>query len=264
MSFFYTSDGEDMTIYVDVVLLLNFIIDLLLLFSVDILLKRFAKKRRIVVGALVGSLSTLLLFLVKGQTFLIVYKLVTSIVLVIISFGYKSFSYFKDNLFWLYVVSIILGGSIYLINDDVTFKNNALVFSTKAFIINFVILFGFGFFIVYKYIKLMKNYKLDYHNYMSVDIYFNNDVISDVGFLDTGNNLKDPVCGKPIILVDKSMFNGDVFGYLVPFKGLNSSGLLKVFKPDKVYVDKKRVNASIGVGSVSYKGIKIILNKEAL
>lgn len=264
MSFFYTSDGEDMTIYVDVVLLLNFIIDLLLLFSVDILLRRFAKKRRIVVGALVGSLSTLLLFLVKGQAFLIVYKLVTSIVLVIIAFGYKSFSYFKDNLFWLYVVSIILGGSIYLINDDVTFKNNALVFSTKGVIINFVILFGFGFFIVYKYIKLMKNYKLDYHNYMSVDIYFNNDVISDVGFLDTGNNLKDPVGGKPIILVDKSMFDGDVFGYLVPFKGLNSSGLLKVFKPDKVYVDKKRVSASIGVGSVSYKGIKIILNKEAL
>ena len=72
------------------------------------------------------------------------------------------------------------------------------------------------------------------------------------------------MCGKPIILVDKSMFNGDVFGYLVPFKGLNSSGLFKVFKPDKVYVDKKRVSASIGVGSVSYKGIKIILNKEAL
>ena len=129
MSFFYNNIGDAMTIYIDVVLILNFVIDMLLIIGVDMLLKRHTKFRKIVISSLIGSLSTLLLFIIKGSFWMITYKLVISIFLVIIAFGYKGFDYFKENLFWLYIISIILGGSLYLLNDTITLESNGLVFS---------------------------------------------------------------------------------------------------------------------------------------
>ncbi|UKI28493.1 MAG: hypothetical protein L6V78_06155 [Clostridium sp.] len=32
-------------------------------------------------------------------------------------------------MFWLYIISIILGGSLYLLNDTITLESNGLVFS---------------------------------------------------------------------------------------------------------------------------------------
>ena len=39
---------------------------------------------------------------------------------------------------------------------------------------------------------------------------------------------------------------------------------LKVFKPDKVVIDGKDVKVLVGISDVNYKGVNIILNKEAL
>ena len=49
MSFFYNNIGDTMTIYIDVVLILNFVIDMLLIIGVDMLLKRHTKFRKIVI-----------------------------------------------------------------------------------------------------------------------------------------------------------------------------------------------------------------------
>ena len=114
-----------MTIYIDVVLILNFVIDMLLIIGVDMLLKRHTKFRKIVISSLIGSLSTLLLFVIKGSLWMFMYKLVISVFLVIIAFGYKGFDYFKENLFWLYIISIIL---------DLLFAIALFVFGKNKFV----------------------------------------------------------------------------------------------------------------------------------
>lgn len=265
VSFFYNKIGEVMIIYLDLIIIINFIIDTLLLISVDLLLKRKTKIKRIILASFIGSLSTLMLFFINNNIILLMFKLLTSVFMVIIAFKYISFKYFKDNLFWLYIISIILGGSIYLLNDQITLINNGLVFNKKGLKINLILLLIITPIILYKYIKFQKNFKNNYSNYYDVDIYYMGEKISGTGFLDTGNKLIDPYFGRPIILVNKNLIKKEVKTFLVPYHVLNDNGFLEVFKPEKVIINNKtNKRVLIGLSDISLNGVKIILNTEVI
>ena len=254
-----------MVIYIDLIVILNLFIDFIILVSVDIILKRRSSFKRIILASLLGSLSCLLLFYINDNYVLIIYKFVISILMVIISFKYESFKYFKDNLIWLYIISIILGGSIYLVSDSVSLSNKGLIFINNSLRINIYLLILIGPLVIYKYLKNIKNYHVIYSNYYDIDIYYNGFILSGIGFLDTGNNLRDPYFNKPIILVNKDLIRGNVKSFLVPYNTISGTSILKVFKPEKIIINKKKINnVLIGLSDINIDGVKIILNKEAL
>lgn len=185
--------------------------------------------------------------------------------MVVFGFKYVNFNYFKDNLVYLYVLSIVLGGGIYLFNNSISFYNKGLMFEHNGIEINLILLLFISPIILYKYIKSEINYKITYSNYYDIDIYYNDKKVSGTGFLDTGNKLKDPYFHKPIILVNSSLIKDKVKTFLVPYYTVNNKDLLEVFSPKKIYVNKKKTkSALIGLTDVNYNGIKIILNKEIL
>ena len=254
-----------MVVYLDLLILLNFIIDCLILISVDVLLKRRTKFRRIIFASLIGSLSILLLFYINGPAGILAYKIITSIIMVLISFKYENFHYFKENLFWLYMISIILGGSIYLLNNQITLTNEALIFNSVGFTINVGLIIILGPIIIYKYLAYQKRLTIHTSNLYDVDIYYKDKVLSGTGFLDTGNKLTDPYFHRPIILVHKELIKQEVKVFFVPYKVLNDEGLLEVFKPDKIIIDGKvNKKALIGLSDINLNGVKIILNMEAI
>ncbi len=255
-----------MTIYIDIILLLNFFIDLLLLLSVSFLLKRRTPLIRIIIASLIGSLSTLLLFVIHNNLLLFFYKILISIIMIIISFKYNNYHYFKDNLLYLYIISIVLGGTIYLINNQISTINNGMLFTSNNLKINIILLIIISPIILYKYLKNTKNYQLTYSNYYDIDIYYNDLCIKGTAFLDTGNNLKDPYFKRPIILINKELISEPVKTFLVPYSVVNNQkGLLEVFSPKKIIVNNKKCKKTLlGLSDVNINGIKIILNKEAL
>ena len=95
-----------MIVYVDIIILINIFIDLLLIISLSIILKRNPKTYRIILSSLIGGISTILLFYINNNLLLLIYKLITSIIMILISFGYKNYSYFKDNLLYLYILLV--------------------------------------------------------------------------------------------------------------------------------------------------------------
>lgn len=255
-----------MTIYIDIILLINFIIDLLLLLSVSFLLKRRASITRIIISSSIGSLSTLLLFVIHNNFLLLIYKLLISIIMIIITFKYNNFHYFKDNLIYLYIISIILGGTIYLINNQISSINNGLIFTSNNLKINLFLLIIITPIIIYKYLITTKNYQITYSNCYDIDIYYNDLCIKGTAFLDTGNNLKDPYFKRPIILINKELINEPVKTFLVPYSVVNNQkGLLEVFSPKKIIINNKKCKKTLlGLSDVNINGIKIILNKEVL
>lgn len=185
--------------------------------------------------------------------------------MVIIAFKYKNFNYFKDNLIYLYVLSIILGGTIYLLNNSINLSNKGLIFSSNGLEINIILFILLTPIILYKYIQKEKAYKLEYTSYYKVEIIYNNKKIKETGFLDTGNTLKDPYFHKPIILINKDLIEGDIKTFLVPYYTVNNKDLLEVFKPTKVIVNNQKTKDTlIGLTDVNLRGIRIILNKEIL
>ena len=73
-----------MTIYLDLVFLINLLMDFYILTGVKFLLKLQTKLIRIILGSLVGSLSLLLLFLKLNTLEINIYKIIISIIMVYI------------------------------------------------------------------------------------------------------------------------------------------------------------------------------------
>ena len=254
-----------MVIYIDLIMIFNFLIDLILLIGVSILLKRKTKIVRILIASLLGSLSTILLYYINNNILLSLYKLFVSVLMILIAFKYQNFNYFKDNLIYLYILSIILGGSIYLLNDTVSLSNKGYIFKDNGLKINLFLLLFIAPIILIKYINKQKHYQTEYQNYYPIEIYYNDKVIKDTAFLDTGNKLKDPYFHKPIILVNSSLIKDHIKTFLVPYYTVNNKDLLEVFSPQKIIVNNKKTKkALIGLSDVNINGIKIILNKEIL
>ena len=244
-----------MTIYVDGLLFLNFFFDFLLLLSVSIILKRNVSIFRVIIGAFIGSLTILILFFKITSFELFLIKVYLSIIMCLVSFGYKDLKYTLKNILFLYLVSIILGGFLYMINIEFGYKNEGLVFINKGISLNVIFLIIFSPIVLYIYVKEMKSYKAKIGNYYKVNIYIEKKVLNLNGYLDTGNTLKYK--GRLVILTNiKNSFKNKI--YMIPYMGASGYGFLECIRVRKVEV------LDLGVFEDVYLGFSKTLNlKEA-
>lgn len=260
-----------MKIYVDLVLVLNFVFDTLLLLTVSYVLKRNVKSLRIILGALVGSLSTLLLYININSLELFIYKMILSILMVIISFSYRNIKYTIKNLSYLYITSIILGGFLYFLNISFSYKNEGLIFYNNGLSINFIFLLIISPIILKLYQNQAKELKNNYSNYYKVDIYLDDYLIKTSAYLDTGNKLVDPYLKRPVLILNKKKMIYDINQFkmvLVPYKTISDTGLLKCVIAKSINIKGVgiRKNVLIGISSEEIKinGVDLILNTKIL
>ncbi len=245
-----------MKIYLDIVFLLNFIIDFLILYGVKVVLKEKVKLIRILLGSLVGSLTLIMLFVKINSFVLILSKFIISLLIILVSFGKKHF--FK-NLAYFYLISIILGGSFYLL--DITYEEGNLLVFKNNYLINFIILIFGSILIIFLFVRENIKYKEIFSNKYIVKIYLFKKMYELEGFIDTGNRLTDPYKKRAIILVNLKLKNKANYIY-VPYKALNTSGVIPCLKPDKVIIDDKEFNnCLIGFSKEKFKldGLSCIL-----
>ncbi len=245
-----------MTIYLDYVFFINLLFDLILLVSLSLLLKRNIKIRRIMLGSLFGGISGLTIILPISSFFYFILKIIIGILLVIITFNYKDLKYTKDNLFYLIILSIVLGGLLYLLNLE--FGNTKKLNTLTLLIISVVFM--------YIYIKQIKKQKLEYSTNYEVDVNYNNKCYKLKGYLDTGNILKDPYTNKPILITNKNI-KAENYIY-VPYNTVSGKGMMKCFKPEKVIIKDLGVFKNVLIGitdeKINISGVDIILNKYLL
>lgn len=269
VSFFYYYFGDYMKVYYDLILIVNFIFDFLLLITVGYILKRNTKIKRIILGALIGSISTLFLFYKITNYILFLYKVVLSVLMILVTFGYKNIRFFITNILYLYLSSIVLGGSIYLIDNELSLTNIGLVFINNGYKLSILIVLIVSPIILYLYIRQIKRLKYNYNNYHSVEVYYKKKKYMFSAYLDTGNKLKDPYKKRPIILVytDKICFSYEK-SLLVPYETIDGVGIIKCITADKIVIDKKYIvdNALIGLSEKKFNidGIDMLLNNETL
>lgn len=247
-------------IYVDVVLFINFSFDLLILLGTSIVLKRKTNFSRILIGAFIGSMSILFLFIniTSFQLFLI--KIVISIIMILISFGYKNIKYFLKNILILYTISIILGGFLYYLSITFSYKNTGLVFYFKGLSINYIFLMISSPIIIYIYIKETRMFKRYSNNIYKIKLKILDKEYNLNGFMDTGNNLIDPYFNKPIVLINKKIRSSNYL--LVPYINSSGSSHLKCIKGNVIYKDKS-YDVYVGyIESICIDGVDCLLNNK--
>lgn len=260
-----------MKIYIDLVLILNFTFDLILLLTVTYVLKRNVNSYKLILGAFIGSLSTLLLFTNINSFELFIFKVILSILMVIVSFSYRDIRYTLKNISYLYITSIILGGFLYFLNINFSYKHEGLVFYNNGLSINIVFLIIISPIILKLYAKQSNELKNNYSKYYKVDIYLNDYIIKTNAYLDTGNKLVDPYLKRPVLILNKKKMIYDINEFkmvLVPYKTISSTSILKCIIADSINIKgfgtKKNVLIGISHEDIKINGIDLILNERIL
>lgn len=233
-------------IYIDELIMLNFIIDFLILKTTSSILKLNTKTSRLIISSIVGEISLLYLFVSFNNIELTLFKLLIGIIMNLISFGYINLKDFIKNLLYFYMFSFFLGGTLYYLKIESLVKY-------KYYILLIPIIMN----ILKKLTYNLKNILKLRHK---VTIYLKNgNVLYLNGYMDTGNTLVDPYTNKNVIIINKDIV--EKF-FLVPFKTIENSSLLKCFKPKKVYIDGigERNDIVVGVTNKKFNGFNCLLN----
>ena len=252
-----------MKVYIDILLIINFSCDFLILYSVSILLKRNIKVRRLILSSLFGSISIIVLFVKLNSFILFLLKNLLGSIMIIIAFGYKNIKYFLNNLVYFFLNSLKVGGFIYFIN--LKLKSSFI----NSLFGNLILLLIFSPLIVYTYTKYLLKLKNFYSLKYKIDIYIKGQVINLTAYNDTGMNIVDPYKGRAVILINKGLLNEKYLDYLlIPCNTVNNSFLIKCFKADNVFVkgigNIKDVLVGITPQKISIEGVNSLINKNIL
>lgn len=200
-----------MTVYLDVIWALNLLFDSLLLFLTAIILKRQVSKWRIFCGGLLGSIIILLAVTpLQSYSGHPLTKLLFSVFMVLIAFGYKRFRYFISGLMTFYFTTFLIGGALigthYFVNFDFELSSSVMLASVKGFgdpISWFFVLLGFP--IAWHFsktnIEKIETAKIQFDHIVKVNIYLDALKFEFFGLVDSGNQLYDPISKSPVMLV---------------------------------------------------------------
>ena len=260
-----------MKIYLDLVFIINFIYDLLLLMTVDTTLKRHTKLKKLFLSAIIGALSLIILFIPCGQILLFLMKIGISLLMILVAFGYKNLKYFTTNILYLYMCSVILGGFLYFLNIEFSYKREGIVFYFEGLSINYLLLLIIGPIILFLYVREHKKYKSTYiYNYKVNIIFKNGKELICNGFLDTGNKLRDPITKKYIILISKKIivpFINIRSPIYVPYKVVGYQGLINCYKINYIKINNQIFdNYLVGIvpEKISLNGADCLLNSKLM
>ncbi|MBS4189140.1 sigma-E processing peptidase SpoIIGA [Bacillus sp. FJAT-49705] len=200
-----------MEVYLDIIWVLNLLFDSLLLYLTALILKRNLKIWRLFAGGLVGSVIILLsvtpLNTYSGHPLT---KLLFSIFMILIAFGYKRFRYFIKVLTTFYLMTFLVGGSLigvhYFIKFDSQLTSSVFLASVKGFgdpISWLFVLLGFP--IVWHFSKRkmeeIEMTKIQYDSLIKVIVTINGESYSFKGLVDSGNQLYDPITKMPVMFI---------------------------------------------------------------
>ena len=141
-----------MEMYIDLFFIFNVIMDYIIIMSTSILLKRRTSYIRMILSSLIGGISSLVLFTSLNK---IVIEIVSIVIMVLISFGYKGIRYLINNILYMYILSTLLGGIIYLFNIKVS----------NSMFLTYLIIIVISIEIMILYIKENKKMRSIYNNY---------------------------------------------------------------------------------------------------
>ena len=198
-----------MTIYIDVILIENLLLNYIILFATAVVLKLKVKHVRLILASLVGAIYTIISY-VSGlriySNFLL--KLILSIIIIYIAFNPQNLKKTLKFTLIFYLTSFVFGGAafalIYVVKPQELLKNNGLVLSSNSLKIIFISAI-IAFIVIIIGFKVVKNKISAKDMYCDIEIKLNNKKIETKAMIDTGNLLKEPITNTPVVVVEHTL-----------------------------------------------------------
>ena len=259
-----------MVIYIDVLLFVNAIVNYAILMTAEKLLKRDIRLYRMILGSVIGALFSLTIFIQPDSRILLwVLKLLTSFIITLIVFGWRSRREFCRSFLCNTTVSVIYCGAYILfyqlfkppnmviVNDVLYLQVNPLWLTALTAVIYIIVL------IIYKlFSERIKSTVVPLQFTVLQKTY------SCIGKIDTGCNLKEPFSSAPVIIADPSVFTvePDQPLRIIPYTAIGGSSFLKGVQAESVIINKKKIDKAIYIASskIENSNYQAIINSDII
>lgn len=255
-----------MTVYIDVLFIINLVVNYFILLAVSSLLHRQDKRLRILLGAIFGAFYSVFMFFPQVQfLYSAVLKLLASIAIVLISYRGRSIKMYIKLLLYFFLISMLFGGVMYAVQyfaapPMLSVRNGVAYMSISPL---FLIITSA---VCYALIHLISRFfHRDVHtnDIYEIEIAVGGVIAKMHALLDNGNDLYDTLSGTPVIIVEYSkieklipeplrisfktgkMADADVLestGFskrfrVIPYGSVGSiGGILPAFRPDTLFI----------------------------
>jgi len=224
-------------LYIDVLFLVNFMMDYLLLLTTKKVLKCSATHLNICLGALTGALATcVIICLPIPYAFikLIVFHTIVNTCMIKIGLRVKGISKFLKAFLLLYVSGILFGGVLTLVQQYV--RIGSLFFAIA--VAGYYLIQGIWWLI-------LKIQNINQYN-CQVLLFIDNKEYKLTALIDTGNRLTDPLTHQPVCLVERKAIeitSGQQQNHEMRYIAYQSvgcpGGMIPVMKFDKMCIHRE-------------------------
>ena len=263
-----------MTIYLDVVLLENLCMNYIILFATGYIMKIKMKQWRLVVSGLLGGVYAVVSYL----NILPIYsrlemKILLSVIIVYLAYHSKGIKQLGKQLVIFYLISFAFGGCafalLYFIRpQDVLIQNGVYIgtYPIKIALLGGVV----GFIITYIAFRVVKTKMKKKDMIYTVTIKVNEKQVTLKAILDTGNLLKEPITGMPVIVVEKqelySILPATLLNHIDELIGGDQNNFIEEIE-EKEYLKKLRIIPFSSIGKqnglmLGLKADEVIIQKE--
>ena len=274
-----------MTIYIDIVLIENLIMNYIILFTTAVVLKIKVNHIRLILASLLGAGYSIIAYMgiIKVYSSIIL-KIILSVLIIYIAFNPQNIKKMCKDLLLFYLVSFVFGGAafalIYIIKPQNILMKNGLFLGTytlKTVMLGAVVAFC----IIIGAFAIIKNKISKKDMFCEIEILINQKKIKTKAMIDTGNMLKEPITNGPVIVVEhillyscmpkeilnnlKEIMGGDFKNIpcdiqekyisklkLIPFSSLGKqNGMLIGIRPEYVKVitdEQEKINKNVIIG----------------
>ena len=262
-----------MTIYVDVVLIENLLMNYIIIFATGTILKIKIKQIRIILASLLGAIYTIIAYIsnlrIYSNFFL---KFILSLVMIYIAFNPRNIKKLFKFILIFYLTSFVFGGAafalIYIVKPQEILKNNGLVLNSKSLKVIFISAV-IAFVIIIIAFRVVKNKMSAKDMYCHIKIKLNQKEIETKAIIDTGNFLKEPITNTPVIVVEHTLLYEcipkEILNHLENILGGDFSGIPEKIKEE--YMPKLKVIPFSSLGKqngmlVGIKAEEIVIENE--
>lgn len=201
------------TIYLDAVWTLNFFLDMMLLMLTQALARDSTRKIRIIIGAFIASLLVPINIYFPDSFFSSVAgKFLYSVIIILCAFGFFSIYRMMKLLLLFYFTTFAIGGGLiaihFLLQSPIGVSTNGILTFNSGYgdpISWIFVVIGFPSVWLFTKGRMDKHAvdKIRYDQLYPVTIQLKNKSYSTTGYIDSGNQLVDPLTKKPVIICDE-------------------------------------------------------------
>lgn len=251
-------------LYIDLFFLENFMMDSLLLLSVNRILNCGQKYGRMILGGALGSVLTCLTVAIPLPAVikLVFYHVFINSLMLTAGLGLKKLGTFVKAYVLLYISALFAGGIMSALRPYI--RTASIFFAVAAV----------SWLIFQKLWRLLIRMTTDRQRLIDVTLYTDGREIQVKALQDTGNMLEDPVSAAPVSILDPALFqkmpDQKLIRY-IPYRCIGTEGVMLVFRIERmcIHADDDRWVESplLGVSQVKLtenEEYQLILNPDTL